>query len=205
MKWLWRTVIFGVLCSPVVAQERRVYEGVVELKKQTIGTVILLEITGDAVSGWIRLDKFVPLEGGAVAEDAAEFRVGGNQYRIEERKGKISYSGPDGTGSRYVIPLERLTGTLQELTEERQFSGAQIAVMEVLGRRRELVFGRPALWKRQIPPFENFPRLEELLGREISVWVADSDDRSGRIVVVEEPLGMAIPLKPPKKPKTEQK
>lgn len=205
MKWRWPAVMSLLLCSPAAAQERRVYEGVVELKKQTIGTVVLLEITDHMVLGWIRLEKFAPLEGGTATEDTAEFRATGNQYRIEERKGKISYSGPDGAASRFVTRLARLTGTLQELTEESRFSGGQIAAVEVQGRRRDLHFGRPALWKQQGPPFENFSRLDELLGREISVWVADSDERGGRIVVVEEPPGMDIPLKPPKKPKTEKK
>ena len=77
--------------------------------------------------------------------------------------------------------------------------------MEVRGRRRELLYGRPALWKQNAAPFKNFSRLEELMGKEISVWVADVKERSGRLVVVEEPAGMDIPLKAPKKPKNEKK
>ena len=175
------------------------YEGVVGLKKKTIGTVILLEIEGNSVSGWIRLEEFVPIEGGTASKTSAEFQAAGNRYRIDERGGKIAYSGPEGSGNRYAVRLVRLTGILKELVEDAQFSGGEIAAMEVRGRRRDLRFGRPALWKRQGQPFENFSRLEEVLGREISVWVAGADDRSGRIVVVEEPEGMEIPLKASKK------
>ena len=73
--------------------------------------------------------------------------------------------------------------------------------MDVAGRRWDLRVGRPALWKQGGPPFETFDRLEEVLGKEISVWVADADARTGRIVAIEEPTGMDIPLKAPKKPK----
>lgn len=193
-----------LIASSAHAQERRGYEGVVDLKKKTIGTVILLEIMGSSVSGWMRLNKFVPIEGGSVSEDGAEFRAAGNTYRIDGRRGRISYSGPDGSGNRLVTPLLRITGNFQELTEGSRFSGGNVAAVEVEGRRWDLRVGSPALWKRSGPPFENFSRLEEVLGREITVWVADSNLRIGRIVVVEEPAGMDIPLKEPKKGK-EQK
>ena len=193
-----------LILPPCLAQERRVYEGVVSWKKDTIGTVILLDVDGNSLSGWIRLEKFVPIESGSVSETGVEFRANGNTYRIDERRGRNTYSGPDGEGDRLVKPLTRLEGSLRELVEETRFSG-QIAVVEVAGRRRELHYRAPALWKRSGPPFESFPRLEELIGREISVWVADADLRSGRIVVVEEPDGMDIPLKAPKKPKPDPK
>ena len=205
MRWRWLAFSLLFLNPQTEAQERRVYEGVVDLKKQTIGTVVLLEITENSVSGWIRLEKFVPLEGGSATEDSAEFRAAGNQYRIEERKGKITYSGPDGAASRYITRLERWTGPLAELLEATRATGAAVAAVEVRGRRRELRYGRPALWKQKGPPFEAFSRLEELLGKEISVWAASADDRIGRLVVVEEPSGMDIPLKAPKKPKNEKK
>ncbi|OFW28095.1 MAG: hypothetical protein A3J28_12785 [Acidobacteria bacterium RIFCSPLOWO2_12_FULL_60_22] len=163
-------------------QERRVYEGVVDLKQKTIGTVVLLEIAEGSLKGW----------------------VGGNRYEIDERKGKISYSGPDGEGSRFVQRLERLSGRFEELSEESGFSGVNIAAIEVRGRRRDLRVGRPALWKQDGPPFETFERIEEMLGKEIAVWVAGSNERTGRVVAVEEPEGMNIPLKAPKKPKETQ-
>lgn len=182
------------------AAERRVYEGVVSWKQATIGTVIMLDIRDGAVSGWLRLEKPVAIDGGSPVADGFEFRSAGNTYRIDERRGRIIYSGPQGEGNRYLTSLTRLTGKLEELLEATEESPA-IARIEVDGRLRELHYGTPTLWKRTGTPFEKFSRLEELLGKEISVWVADADLRSGRIVVVEEPEGMDIPLKPPKKPK----
>jgi len=76
-----------------------------------------------------------------------------------------------------------------------------VAVIELRGRRRDFRIGRPSLWKQQGPPFETFSRVDELLGYEISIWVAGSGNRGGAIVVLEEPEGMNIPLKAPKKPK----
>jgi hypothetical protein len=192
---LWSFFLFPLVC---VAQERKAFEGVVSWKKSTIGTVILLDLSGDSVSGWIRLEKFVPIEGGSVSETGIEFQAKGNTYRIDERRGRTYYSGPDGEGNRLVIPLTRMTGQLQELVEDRDFSG-QAAIMEVNGRRWEFRYGTPALWKRQEEPFESFSRLEDLIGREVSVWASDADLRTGRIVVVEEPVEMNIPLKAPKK------
>lgn len=196
---LWVCLIVVLFSSVSRAQERRAYEGVVSLKKGTIGTVILMEAKGDSVTGWIRLEKFVPIEEGTVSEEQVEFRAGGNRYSIDERRGRISYSGPDGEGNRYLVPLTRLTGRFAELKEGERFSGSNIATLEIRGRRWNLSVGRPALWKRQGPSFETFPRVEELIGRELSVWAADADQRRGRIVAIEEPEGMDIPLKPPKK------
>jgi len=199
---LWIAVVSAPVC---LAQERRVYEGVVSWKKATIGTVILMEINNGSVSGWMRLGKPVPLQGRVVSETAVEFQAGANTYQIDERKGRITYSGPDGEGSRLVARLGNRRGSLKELVEETRFSGGQVAALEVGGRRHDLRFRAVALWKRAGPPFESFTRLEELIGKELSVWVADEDLRSGRIVVVEEPEGMDIPLKAAKKPKEEPK
>ena len=188
-------------CAPLArGQERRVYEGVVSWKQATIGTVIMLDIHDNSISGWMRIDKPVAVDSGSVAADGVEFRSAGNSYRIDERRGRIIYSGPQGDGDRYITGLTRLTGRLEELVEETEKS-PRIATIEVNGRRRDLRYGAPTLWKRSGPPFEKFERLDELLGKEISVWVADADLRSGRIVVVEEPEGVDIPLKAPKKPR----
>ncbi len=200
---LWMALAFPIAAR---TQERRAYEGVVSWKGKTIGTVILVEIDSNrAVSGWIRLGKLQPIEQGSVVDDGVEFRAAGNTYRIDERRGRIAYSGPDGDGDRLLKSLTRLTGSLRELVEETQESQGPTAALEVNGRRRELHYGAPALWKNQGQPFENFTRLEELIGKDLSLWVADADLRTGRIVVVEEPEGMDIPLKAPKKPKEDKK
>jgi hypothetical protein len=67
--------------------------------------------------------------------------------------------------------------------------------MDVQGRPRSIRYGSPSLWKRQGPPFEKFSRLEDFLGKEISLWIGDMDARSGRLVIVEEPEGMNVSLK----------
>jgi len=198
-------VLGFVLCLlPAHAEERRVYEGVVSWKQATIGTVIMLDIHDNSISGWMRIDKPVAVDSGSVTADGVEFRSAGNSYRIDERRGRIIYSGPQGDGDRYITGLTRFTGRLEELVEETEKS-PRIATIEVNGRRRDLRYGAPTLWKQSGPPFEKFERLEELLGKEVSIWAAEADLRSGRIVVIEEPEGMDIPLKPPKKPKEQPK
>lgn len=197
---------FGILFGLVVAaaaQERRAYQGVVSWKKATIGTVIMAEIRDGQVRGWMLLEKPVAIDGGTVVADGIEFRSAGNAYRIDERRGRIVYSGPQGDGNRFVSRLTRLTGRLEELVEETERS-PRTATVEVSGRRYELRYGAPALWKQTGPPFEKFERLEDVLGREVSVWVADANLRSGTLVVVEEPPAMDIPLKAPKKDKSEE-
>ena len=211
---MWRSqsisavVVLGVAAAlaPLhCAAEHRVYEGVVSLKQATIGTVILLDINENAVSGWLRLEKQeVAIEGGTASADSVEFRSAGNTYKIDSRRGRIIYSGPQGEGDRLVTRLTPLSGRLEELAEETE-SSPPLATIDVNGRRRELAYGAPALWKRSGAPFVNFDRLDELLGKQITVWVAEADLRRGRIVVIEEPEGVDIPLKAPKKPKEPEK
>jgi len=195
-----------LICAlPARGQERRAYEGVVSLKQLPIGTVILLDVQENAVKGWLRLEKNpVAIDGGTVSPDGVEFRSAGNTYQIADRKRRIIYSGPQGAGNRLITPLTPLTGRLEELAEATEKEPAT-ATIEVDGRRRNLHYGAPALWKRSGPPFINFERLDELLGKQITVWAADADLRSGRVVVIEEPEGMDIPLKAPKKPKESPK
>ena len=183
------------------AQERRAYEGVVGLKGKTIGTLILLDTSGTSLQGWMRLDDFVPIESGSILEHGVEFSAAGNRYEIDERRGRISYSGTDGDGSRFVRRLERQSGRFEELGDDRGFSDVKLATVMVLGRSWRLRIGRPTLWKQAEAPFEAFERIEELLGKEISIWLADADGRSGRVVAIEEPPGMNIPLKKPKEEK----
>jgi hypothetical protein len=183
--------------APAAALERRVYEGVASWRGKTIGTLILLEGNADSAHGWIRLNTYIPIESGKLSKGAAEFRAGGNTYSIDEIEKRMTYSGPEGEGRRLITPLVRWTGVIHELLEQTQTKPAE-AKIEVAGRTRTMAYGTPSLWKQQGPPFEKFPRLEELLSKEVSVWVADADLRNGRLVVIEEPAGMDIPLKAPK-------
>ena len=194
-----------IVATSAYAQDRRVYEGVVDMKLKTIGTLILMEINANNVGGWIRLGKFVPIDGGTASEDTLEFRAAGNSYKIDEKREHISYSGPDGNGDSRVTRLTPVTGRFDELTEGEPFSDSNFVTMEVDARMKRFHEEDPSLWKRDGPPFEKFQRMEELLQRQMTVWVADLNDLGGDIEVVEEPEGMNIPLKLPKKPKEKKK
>ena len=178
--------------------ERRVYEGVASWRGKTIGTLILLEGTADSARGWIRLNTYLPLDSGKLTRNGAEFRSGANTYSIDELETRMTYSGPEGEGRRRITRLTRWTGAIYELLEATEQKPA-VAKMEAVGRNREMQYGTPSLWKQQGPPFEKFPRLDEVLSKEVTVWVGEADLRYGRLVVVEEPAGMNIPLKAPKK------
>ena len=202
MKAILLVLTLCLVASTAHSQSRRVYEGVVDMKQKTIGTLILMDVNGNYVSGWIRLGKFVPIDSGTISENSTEFRAAGNTYMIDEKRGRISYSGPDGSGDSRVTRLTPVEGKFRELQEGgERFGGSDIVIMEVGARLRRFHADGPSLWKRSGPPFETFRRLEELLQREMTVWVADLSDNGGDIEVVEEPEGMNIPLKPPKKPK----
>jgi hypothetical protein len=183
---------------------RRAYEAVVDMKQKTIGTVILMDMAGNNVTGWMRLGKFLPIESGTVTDTSAGFRAGGNSYKIDEKKGRIAYSGPDGNGDSIASRLTPITGLLSEVTEGERFTGTNIATLDVNGRTRRFNIEEPSLWKRHGPPFEKFNRIEELLQRNVTFWVADADQK-GTVEIVEEPEGMDIPLKAPKKPKEKKK
>jgi hypothetical protein len=188
---------------PPAPPERRVYEGVASWRGKTIGTLILLEGNEESAHGWIRLNSYLPIESGKLTKNGAEFRAGGNNYSIDDVEKRMTYSGPEGEGRRLVTRLTRWTGTIHELLEATQEKPA-VAKMEVSGRNRQMNYGAPALWKQQEPPFEKFSRLEDVLSKEVSVWVADADLRNGRLVVIEEPQGMNIPLKAPKQEKKKE-
>jgi hypothetical protein len=196
-----------LLASTAHSQSRMVYEGVADLKLKPIGTLILLEINGSHVSGWIRLGKFVPIDGGTISEDSTEFRAGGNSYKLDEKKGRIAYSGPDGNGESRLIRLTPIAGHFDELTEGEGFSDSDshLITMKVDARMRRFHEEGPSLWKREGPPFERFTRMEEMLQRDITVWVAELSDFGGDIEVVEEPEGLNIQLKLPKKAKEKKK
>jgi len=179
---------------------RRVYGGVVDAKRKPIGTLILLDANGTNVTGWIRLGKFVPIDGGTLSDNGAEFRAAGNSYKIDERKGRIVFSGPDGDGDRIVSRMTPVSGLLRELTEGERFAGYDIMTLDVDGGNQRFTAEDPSLWKRDGPPFESFHRLEELLRRQVTVWVS-SEGAQSSVEVIEEPEGMNIPLKAPKQPK----
>jgi hypothetical protein len=197
------TPLLAQEAAPAPDVERRVYEGVASWRGKTIGTLILLEGNAESARGWIRLNTYVAIESGKLTKNGAEFRSGANTYSIDDIEKRMTYSGPEGEGRRLVMRLTRFTGAIHELLEATNEKPA-LAKIEVSGRNRDLIYGAPTLWKQQGAPFEKFPRLEEVLSKEVSVWAADVELRNGRLVVVEEPAGMNIPLKAPKQEKKKE-
>jgi len=193
--FIWLITFLGI---PSTQAQRKVYEGVISVKKKTIGTVILVDTTGGTVSGWIRMEKFVKIDGGSVTDGVVEFQAGGSKFKIDERRGRIIYSGPDGEGNRFLAPMKQIEGRLQEVSEGEKVGGSPVAKLELRGRSWNLVVGLPALWKHAGAPFEKFTRVEDMLGKDITVWIGETSPLRGRMVVIEEPSEMNIPLKPPK-------
>lgn len=101
--------------------------------------------------------------------------------------------------------MKPLAGKLQEVGESEKPGGSPVVKLELRGRNWNLEVGRPALWKNESAPFENFTRVEDMLGKDITVWIGETSPLRGRMVVIEEPSGMDIPLKPTKESKKDEK
>src|SRR6266404_4429474 len=82
------------------APSRVAYEGVIHDRGKTIGTTILLDVSGTAVTGWIQKHEYFPIETGQVTENGYSFRAAGNTYQMNTRSGRITYGGPDGSGDQ---------------------------------------------------------------------------------------------------------
>ncbi len=184
--------------SPATGK-RIVYEGVVALQGKTIGTTILLEFgENGAVSGWIQRNDFFPIDSGRADGDKIAFTSGGNQYSINLRTERISYSGPDGSGNQRVEKMTRVEGRvyrlMEEAVEERKVT------LQVEGNEKDYLIEQPAVWKRAGPPIDRFSRLEEVLGRTVSVWLARIGGTQ-YLAVLEEPQGVDLRKKLPKEKK----
>ena len=188
--------------------QRIVYEGIVSLKGQTIGTTILIEASsntgtstadsGTAVTGWIQRHDFFPIDSGRMDKDQIVFTSSGNHYTINRHTNRIMYSGPDGSGNKRVEQMSPISGRVYRLTEA--FRGRHEITLQKNQREKHYLVGRPAVWKRTGPPIDRFPRLEEVLGKTVRAWLS----RSGGtyyLAVLEEPEGMDLQKKPPKKKK----
>ena len=194
--------------SAARAGQRIVYEGIVSLKGQTIGTTILLEASsntgtsnadsGTTVTGWIQRHDFFPIDSGRMDENQIVFTSDGNHYTIKRHTNRIIYSGPDGSGNRRVEEMTLISGRAYRLTEA--IRGRHELTLQENQLEKHYLVGRPAVWKRTGPPIDRFPRLEEVLGKTIRAWLA----KSGGIyyvAVLEEPEGMDLQKKRPKKKK----
>lgn len=189
--------------------KRTVYEGVVAWKGKPIGTTIMLEVSdhaagdtgseGGTVSGWIQRNDFYPIDSGRMDKDQIAFTSGGNQYAINLRTNRINYSGPDGSGNQRVEQMTRVTGRVYRLTEGLGEETHRITLQTEDGEREYLVEA-PTIWKRAGLPIDRFERLEEVLGKTVSAWMARIGG-TRYMAVLEEPEGMDLQKKVPKKKK----
>ena len=184
-----------------------VYEGIVSLKGKTIGTTILIEASSNAganadsettVTGWIQRHDFFPIDSGHIDADRIVFTSGGNHYTINRRTNRISYSGPDGSGNRRVAEMTYISGRVYRVTEPAR--GQREITLETDRGKKEYLVGAPSVWKRAGPPIDNFPRLEEVVGKTVGAWLAKSGG-THYLAVLEEPEGMDLQKKRPKKKK----
>ena len=194
--------------SAARAGQRIVYEGVVSLKGKTIGTTILLEASsntgtsnadsGTTVTGWIQRHDFFSIESGRMDEDQIVFTSGGNHYTINQSTDRISYSGPDGSGNKRVEEMTYISGRVYRLTEAVR--GRREITLQKNQREKHYLVGAPSVWKRAGPPIDNFPRLEEVLGKTVGAWLSRSGG-THYLAVLEEPEGMDLQKKRPQKKK----
>ena len=186
--------------APEVLPARRiVYESVVALQGKTIGTTIMLEVADNgAVGGWIQRNDFFPIDSGHVDPDKIAFTSGGNQYNVNLRTMRINYSGPDGRGNQRVEKMTYVQGRVYRLTEEAMEE--RKITLQVDGSEKDYLIGQPAVWKRAGPPIDRFGRLEEVLGKTVGAWLARIAG-TRYLAVLEEPEGMDLQKKAPKKEK----
>ncbi len=195
--------------------KRVVYEGVVGFKGKPIGTTIMLELSESSaggsdpasasITGWIQRNDFYAIDSGRADKDQIAFTSGGNQYAINLRTSRINYSGPDGNGNQRVEQMTRVTGRLYRLTEGLGEETHRISLQNEDGEREYLVEA-PSIWKRAGPPIDRFEyeRLKDVLGKNVSAWLARIGG-TRYMAVLEEPEGLDLQKKPPKKEKEKKK
>ncbi len=213
----WIGLLLFLLALPVLAQapqsagpsgsltapRRMVYEGVIGDQGKTIGTTILLEVSGTSLSGWLQHNHFQHIDSGSLTDSSITFTAGGNTYAIDRKNSRISYSGPDGSGQQRVVQMDAVRGFVYRMTEESDY-GRTMTLRMPDGERDFLIEQPPAVWKREGPPIEQFSRLEELVGKTATFWRT----RMGgayTIEVIEEPEGMNLLAKLPKEKKGKKK
>src|SRR5271166_3693411 len=92
------------------APVRTVYESVIHDRGKTIGTTILLETSGQNVTGRVQKHDFVPIEKGVKTDAGFAFDAAGNHYQISTSTGRITYNGPDGAGDQRLNRMSPLVG-----------------------------------------------------------------------------------------------
>ncbi len=193
----------GTGAADSLPPKRIVYESVVALQGKTIGTTIMIEVgANDSITGWIQRNDFFPIDSGRIEPDKITFTSSGNQYAINLRTSRINYSGPDGSGNQRVEKMTRVEGRVyrleEEATEQRKIT------LQVDGLEKDYLISEPSVWKRAGPPIDRFGRLEEVLGKNVVVWLARIGGTQ-YLALLEEPEGVDLQKKLPKKDKKEKK
>ncbi len=184
--------------------KRTAYEAVVGFEGKPIGTNILLEIAQDgAVSGWIQRNNYFPIDSGQADAEHIKFTSGGNQYDINLRTERISYSGPDGDGNQRVQKMRYVSGLIYRLVEPGvEDDPTEITIRGDEGERDYLI-GTPAVWKNTGPPIDeiDYEHFKPIVGKTTGFYLI------GRrlITVLEEPAGMDLQKKTPKQKKEKKK
>ncbi len=192
-------LLLALAQEPVAGPQRAVYEGVVNDRGKTIGTTILLEISGNSVRGWIQRNRFRPIDSGSASPSSITFTSDGNTYTLDLKNSRITYSGPDGSGDQRVVKMESTRGRVYRLTEESD-CGRYMTLQTPDGEKEFTVERPPAVWKREGSPIEEFSRLEEILGKTVTFWRVRTGG-SYSIEVIEEPEGVNLLAKLPKEKK----
>ena len=193
----------SLLQSP--APERIVYEGVINDHGKTIGTTILLELSGQTVSGWIQKHGYVQIDKGVKTDTGYTFDAAANHYQIVTRTLRITYNGPDGAGDQHLNRMESLVGRVYKIREETE-EGRELTLQTDHGEQTMLIEQPPCVWKRSGPPIAKFDleRFEEVLGKTVTIWQIRTGG-SWSLEVLEEPAGMEILNKQQLKEKKKKK
>ena len=187
------------------APERIVYEGVIHDRGKTIGTTILLEVSGPTVSGWVQKHDFVQIEKGVATDAGYTFDAAGNHYQIVTHTMRITYNGPDGAGDQHLNRMEPMVGRVYKIREETE-EGRELTLQTDHGEQLLLVEQPPCVWKRSGPPIAKFDldRFEEVLGKTLTIWRIRTGG-SWSLEVMEEPAGLEILNKQQLKEKKKKK
>ncbi len=198
---MYRLVALFVLALTLPAQEqpqRLVYEAVIHDRGKTIGTTILLESGGGKLGGWIQQHDFRPLESGSATASGFTFSAGGNTYNLNTATSRIMYGGPDGSGDQRASRMDPVRGRIYRLTERAD--DQQLMTLQTDHGEQDFTIERPTIWKKNGPPIRNFERMEELVGKTVTIWRIKTGGVY-TVEVIEEPAGMDILAKLPKEKK----
>lgn len=191
--------------SPVPNPGRAVYEGVINDRGKTIGTTILLDMSGGTVIGWIQKHDFEQIQNGAKTDTGYTFDAAGNHYQIVLKTMRIVYTGPDGAGDQRLTRMEPMVGRVYKIKEETE-DGRELTLQTDHGDITMLIDQKPAVWKKTGAPIARFDldRMEEVLGKTVTIWQIRTGG-TWSLEVLEEPAGVDLLSKQELKEKKKKK